>query len=90
MYLDFWKYTIVLFRSSIHNCGAWYLIPALAWFTGNTRTSAMFTCGGREAAQTISSAISCAVTTRISHEVEQKLSYSGLKTYKGRVLRRPS
>lgn len=37
-------------------------MPALAWLTGNTSIEAMLTCAGRAAAQTISSAMSSAVT----------------------------
>lgn len=39
-----------------------------AWFTGKTNNSTMLTCGGRDADQTISSAISSAVTEEASVE----------------------
>ena len=67
-----------------------YLIPALAWFTGNTRTSAIFTCGGRAAAQTISSAISSAVTTRMILSDRVKHALGSLNTHGAQGLHRPS
>lgn len=39
-----------------------YEMVGLAWFTGSTKSSAMLTWGGRDAAQTISSAMSSATT----------------------------
>ena len=40
---------------------------ALAWLTGKMSVSAMLTWGGREAAQTISSAMSSATTERVGY-----------------------